>query len=564
MQRIFFCLFYLFSFPAFSQEADSVLALPEEKRSLALYELYANSMSGEINREAVLLRFDSLYKDFEARKETRLSRIAWSLEFLYRVYHTRHANAVEIEAYIEQAILEAREKGWHDIELEAKFSLGVIKFRDRDYGEGMELMLENYSALEKLGWSDRFVALACHYQLGNAFYEFGDMENAIRYNLAAMRYQLPQTSPAFEFQTLNTIGLSYDRLGKYDSAVYFIKQSHDLAALRRDSVWYFLTIGNLGNIYFKMGDMVKAKPNLEADYYGSIRAGSYGSAVNAGSLLARIELAEGNIPKAEEYLRFSRMYMDTSDLRGMITYATNLYTYHKMKGDYKRAVAYADTLQSYTARKEKVFDKNILDQAEIRVQMARYESDVNLLKAARSRQVVMRNGLLVILLLSGLVVILWIKRMMLKRQTDQEKLALAEAELKRYTNSLLEKNELIQTFRDELDKIRTEDNLQLQDRSATISTLMHANILTDDDWREFRRLFDVVYPGFLVRLKEKINDLTPAETRILALTKLQLPGKDMADMLGISPDSIKKTRYRLRKKINLPEEGTLEELVSMI
>ena len=77
-------------------------------------------------------------------------------------------------------------------------------------------------------------------------------------------------------------------------------------------------------------------------------------------------------------------------------------------------------------------------------------------------------------------------------------------------------------------------------------------------------MFDQVHPGFFIRLKEKLNDLTPAETRLLALTKLQLAPKEMAAMLGISYDAIKKSRQRLRKKINLPEEGSLDELVDMI
>ena len=109
-----------------------------------------------------------------------------------------------------------------------------------------------------------------------------------------------------------------------------------------------------------------------------------------------------------------------------------------------------------------------------------------------------------------------------------------------------------------------EQGFSPHDRSADISTLTHTFILTEEDWRHFRQMFDTVYPGFLVRLRDKFNDLTPAEVRLLALTKLQLPVNDMAQLLGISPDSIRKTRYRLRKKLNLPEEGNLEEIIALV
>ncbi len=68
------------------------------------------------------------------------------------------------------------------------------------------------------------------------------------------------------------------------------------------------------------------------------------------------------------------------------------------------------------------------------------------------------------------------------------------------------------------------------------------------------------YTPILCTPSRKMPDLSAADTRLIALTKLQLPPKDMAAMLGVSYDAIKKARQRLRKKINLPEEGSLDEL----
>jgi DNA-binding CsgD family transcriptional regulator len=65
-------------------------------------------------------------------------------------------------------------------------------------------------------------------------------------------------------------------------------------------------------------------------------------------------------------------------------------------------------------------------------------------------------------------------------------------------------------------------------------------------------------------MRVKLPDLTPAETRLLVLTKLKLSNKEMGAMLGIGYDAIKKTRQRLRKKIDLPEEGGLDKLIAII
>jgi DNA-directed RNA polymerase specialized sigma24 family protein len=140
----------------------------------------------------------------------------------------------------------------------------------------------------------------------------------------------------------------------------------------------------------------------------------------------------------------------------------------------------------------------------------------------------------------------------------------AKKQLGFFTNALREKNELVETFRSELEQLQQSDHEQADARVEHINKLLNSTILTEEDWKAFRQMFDLVHPGFFVRLKEKLSDLTPAETRLLALTKLQLAPKEMAAMLGISYDAIKKSRQRLRRKINLPEEGGLDELVEMI
>ena len=84
------------------------------------------------------------------------------------------------------------------------------------------------------------------------------------------------------------------------------------------------------------------------------------------------------------------------------------------------------------------------------------------------------------------------------------------------------------------------------------------------DWENFSHLFDKVHTGFLVKLKEKFPHLTPAEVRLLSLTRLKLSTKEMASMLGVSADTIKKTRQRLRKKIDLAEDQSLEDIVGYI
>jgi tetratricopeptide (TPR) repeat protein len=541
-------------------QADSILAFPKEQQEIRLMEWISKTWKS--GPEVARPYFDVIIKELEQKEGRDLYKMAWSFAEEYRMSHLRpDEDPVDLG---NRAIEFAKNKKWKDVEAECKLRLGRTLFLNGKYGLGMEWMIKGKEEIALTGWSNPFIARVGYAGLGDTFYKFGDYRTAINYLLAAEKYNTSPESPAYEYGNLNTLGLAYQKLMMYDSAIYYLKMTNEYGKARQDSFWIALTNGNLGLIYFKAGDLDKAAELLKSDYEGSIRSGIYGSAVNAGTLLANIELQRGHTDRIAEYIHFARSHMDTSNLEGMSGYMNNMYIYSKLTGNYRNAVAYADSLKIYQDRLNQKLNQNMLEQAKMKVQVDKYDADVKLLEAAKSRQIILRNALFVILVLSSLVGLLWVKRIQLKRQAAVEKLASAQKELNVYTRSLFEKNQLIQSFTEELDKIKSDSGLNEKDRSAHISALLQQNIFTDDDWRHFRQLFDEVYPGYLVRLKEKFNDLTPAETRLLALTKLQLPGKDMAGMLGISAESIRKTRYRLRKKLNLPEEGSLEEIVSMI
>ena len=100
----------------------------------------------------------------------------------------------------------------------------------------------------------------------------------------------------------------------------------------------------------------------------------------------------------------------------------------------------------------------------------------------------------------------------------------------------------------------------MEDKETVLHKLSYATILTEDDWTRFRILFEKVHKGFLLKLKTAYPSLTPAEIRLCALIRLGVNSQQMAAMMAISPESIKKNRQRLRKKINLSSDQKLEDI----
>jgi hypothetical protein len=259
-------------------------------------------------------------------------------------------------------------------------------------------------------------------------------------------------------------------------------------------------------------------------------------------------------------------------MRDMVGFHKSMTFISRIKGDYEQALHHMDSVLIYSDSARQINDIRILNNSKRKVEVEKHSNEINLLEAQRSRQVLLRNTSLAILFLSGLIGMLWVNRQRLKKSKElevtamkqtmaEEELRNARRELMTFTNALKEKNDLIESFRSEIEFLHETSQ---SERTEQITQLLNSTILTEDDWKEFRSLFDKVYPGFFIRLKEKFTDLSPADTRLLALTKLQLAPKEMAAMLGITYDAIKKSRQRLRKKIELPEEGSLDEVVETI
>jgi DNA-binding CsgD family transcriptional regulator len=125
-----------------------------------------------------------------------------------------------------------------------------------------------------------------------------------------------------------------------------------------------------------------------------------------------------------------------------------------------------------------------------------------------------------------------------------------ERELGDYTQLLLEKNRQMDALNQELLQSRQQAVLSADESQVLSAQLSNTSILTEADWRNFRQKFERVYPGFFDNLIKLVPDATEAEQRLMALTKLELGNDEIAAVLGILPESVTKTRYRLRKKLN--------------
>jgi hypothetical protein len=91
--------------------------------------------------------------------------------------------------------------------------------------------------------------------------------------------------------------------------------------------------------------------------------------------------------------------------------------------------------------------------------------------------------------------------------------------------------------------------------------LLQMKILTEDDWRVFRQQFEHAFPGLMLRLHARFPFLTGADQRTFLLIRLCSGTREIAELLGISIESVRKAKYRLKKKLNLGENTSIDEFI---
>ncbi len=148
-----------------------------------------------------------------------------------------------------------------------------------------------------------------------------------------------------------------------------------------------------------------------------------------------------------------------------------------------------------------------------------------------------------------------------KRRVDEE-LKNATLVLNAYNENLTQKNILIDEIKTELENIQSK--YSGFEMAESLDKMMQAHIMTEDNWAEFKKLFSRVHNTFFYNLRQEYGNLSGTDVRLLALIKLKLNNREMASMLGISVDGVKKAKQRLRKKMEILEGDELEGIINKL
>jgi DNA-binding CsgD family transcriptional regulator len=125
------------------------------------------------------------------------------------------------------------------------------------------------------------------------------------------------------------------------------------------------------------------------------------------------------------------------------------------------------------------------------------------------------------------------------------------------------KNELINDLELKLTQNQKSSLAAAPNAPPDTQALRQMKILTTNDWLRFRERFNEQFPQFVDKIKVQLPKLTPSEMRLVMLIKIGFDTLEIANVIGISTDSVYTSRYRLRKKLELMEDADLEQFIQL-
>jgi DNA-binding CsgD family transcriptional regulator len=430
-------------------------------------------------------------------------------------------------------------------------------------------LLKSFELKEKLGFKNFSNSNKNLADLGGVFFKAQEYGQCIRFTQAGL-----QLSDSFSFHrnllsSQNLIAISYQRKKQYDSAAIWFDKAMQSAIQYNDTAWVGIVKGNTGYLKMEQGDYAAALPLMWEDYRTSL---SQKDTSNAGNTLQRIAFIYQQTGKKDSALLLARLayahilnssshYNPLHRMNAGKTLAEIL----QQNGNAAEAIKYLKIYHHLKDSAEALVAASRLDRIQLQIGYEKSAGQISDLKKQNRTEKQRRQLLitaLLLLLASGTLFTLWTRQKnQLKAQQLLQEKKLAEAESKSanerltaFTQNIIEKNELIEKL-----------ELQLQAQNQQVNeALLTQTILTDEDWRRFREMFTQVYPGFFKAIQQSAPGITAAELRMAAVIKLGLGNKYIASMLGVSGDTVRKSKFRLRQRLQLTEDSNLEAFIMQV
>lgn len=364
-----------------------------------------------------------------------------------------------------------------------------------------------------------------HTEIGYAYLGLDSIDKGIEHFKKSLEISISSGRKGFEAICYHNLGLANRKKGNLDLAEQFLKKSIDLGKTTANNS--VSSLNELGSLSLEKNEPLESiKNHTEAIQL-------------ADSIKSLVELKDGYKGRSLAY-----------EFDGQ---------YQKALEDKKQFIVLNDSIFNSTKSQQIEELRTIYETEKKEQQIALLEQEA---KVSKLQKYLLGGGLGLSILVFGFG-FYGIRQKLKRNKAEKAKvdaeLAFKKKELTTHALHLAKKNEVLESLKQKAETLKKEESSK-NGYQQLISTI-NFDLQDDNNWENFSRYFEEVHKDFNSNVKTKYPQVTPNELRLLALLKMNLSSKEIANILNISQEGIKKARYRLRKKLNIQTEDSLQDLV---
>lgn len=514
----------------------------------------------------------------ETSKSQTIKNIDKAIELMFAKEHTS-----SLALLIESETTAVR-NGWVQQQFRALLNIGANYYLMSDYGEALNYYLRAYElAIEEADERNEMVVVN---NIAILYFEDSNLEQALTYFTKAysIAHRLNEKE-RIGFYAVN-IALVSNRLHQLESANMYLEEAMPLID-ENERVSTLAALAHAENLFLS-GSLDHAQETAETLLSKLEGAENKQNKVFLLNLLSRLEEKKKNISQAITYaIEATKVYNEADKKEDAFNQLVHLYM---LNDNPAQALHYKDSiLLAVRTQYEKQNETNY-ENSKIKFELQTYTHELqqSRLKHLQEKRWLIAIGIAIICLFLALV---WLYRnnaikhkqrkqiaelklenqksdYLIKENQLKEKEALALLEQQRLQNELEVKNRKL-----------TAEALYLSNRNELIEEVINTlssqkqitanpnikrkvfelkkHLKKDEKWKNFNNLFEEINYDFLKKLQTRHPNLTATDIQYLSYLYMNLSNKEIAAIINISPDSCRKRKERILKKLNLAADISL-------
>jgi len=481
-------------------------------------------------------------------------------------------------------------------------NLGNLRYIEGKYEESSDYFYRALRIANALG--NNSMAGITLMNMANVLTQQKNYNKAIEYLEQALEYHRKDGNSKEEANVLHNIGIIHFEKKDYELAKdYFIQALTIKEALKTDPAAMIKIYNNLGLIAKEENN-----PDVAERYYASTlriarQSGDKPGEAVALNNLGSLKMMQGTSGVLDELLGSLQIAQSLGLKKLILSNYDNLQQFYSLRKDWENAYDYS---QKYRALNDSIFNEE--SAARIIELQTKYDTEMkekeNQILRERQRIQLLRNRLLTLiavvlaLLATSFFIMFRLKRQSLRqshelfvketelsqmklneserRNRNLQEVLFAEEEIKKLQIQSIEqknheltsatllianKNEVFENLRRMAEQVRINGSKDENEKIKEIIREINRQTDVENQWEQFRVHFESIHKSFFVKLREANAGLTQTDLQLCAYIKLNMGTKEVGRLMNITPESVNTHRYRLRKKITLKAEQTLDEFI---